>query len=93
MFVFFITGYRRAVKVGWAMGERQKRNHVLTSFANHIHLPNDFQLLPSRYSGIFYYFTCNYLLANYLVKFNLVLEAFSKCFVVHLLKFEILKTT
>ena len=57
MFVFFITGYRRAVEVGWAMGERQKRNYVFTSFANHIHLPNDFQLLPSRYSGIYYLFT------------------------------------
>ena len=66
-FMFFITGYRRVVKVGWAMGERQKRNHVLTSFANHLHLPNDFQLLPSRYSGICYFFTFNYLLANYLV--------------------------
>ena len=43
-YMFFITGYRRVVKVGWAMGERQKRNHVLTSFANHLHLPNDFQL-------------------------------------------------
>ena len=70
-FMFFIAGYRRAVEVGWAMGERQKRNHVLTSFANYLHLPNDFQLLPSRYSGIygpiFTNYLPNYVLANYLV--------------------------